>query len=87
MYLCPELEVPFCNPLQQCCPAGVRLKDGKELEADLVVDASGRRSKLPSWLEEAGYQPPAESHVDSHMAYAMRLYAIMCCGSILWIER
>lgn len=56
--------------------AGVRLKDGKEMKADLIVDASGRRSKLPSWLEEAGYQQPAESHVDSHLGYAMRLYEL-----------
>ena len=46
------------------------------MKADLVVDASGRRSKLPSWLEEAGYQPPAETHVDSHIGYAMRLYEL-----------
>ena len=67
-----------------CCPAslstdpntGVRLKDGKEIKADLVVDASGRRSMLPSWLEEAGYQPPAETHVDSHLGYTMRLYEL-----------
>ena len=46
------------------------------MKADLVVDASGRRSKLPSWLKEAGYQPPAETHVDSHIGYAMRLYEL-----------
>ncbi|CAL5222755.1 g5166 [Coccomyxa viridis] len=55
---------------------GIRLKDGRETKADLVVDASGRRSKLPGWLQEAGYQPPAESHVDSHLGYAMRLYEL-----------
>ena len=41
-----------------------------------MVDASGRRSKLPSWLEEAGYQAPAETHVDSHIGYCMRLYEL-----------
>jgi hypothetical protein len=40
--------------------AGVRLADGRQLEADLVVDASGRGSSTPGWLEAAGYQPPPE---------------------------
>lgn len=33
---------------------GVRTDAGEELRADLVVDAMGRRSQLPRWLEEAG---------------------------------
>ena len=65
---------------QQCMNhgfiAGVRLKDGEELRVDLVVDCSGRRSKLPSWLVEAGYQAPVETHVDSHIGYGMRLYQL-----------
>ena len=61
---------------RQSCLAGVRLRDGEELRAELVVDASGRRSKLPSWLEDAGYERPAETHVDSHIGYSMRLYEI-----------
>lgn len=62
------------GPTGQPCLAGVRLKDGEELKAGLVVDASGRRSKLPGWLEAAGYERPAEAHVDSHIGYSMRLY-------------
>ena len=31
---------------------GVRTDDGEDLRADLVVDAAGRRSRLPSWLTD-----------------------------------
>ena len=37
---------------------GVRLESGEELLADLVVDAGGRRSPMPRWLEALG-RPPA----------------------------
>ena len=36
------------------------LADGEVFEADLVVDAMGRRSPTPRWLEEIGANPPAE---------------------------
>ncbi|MGH9191334.1 MAG: NAD(P)/FAD-dependent oxidoreductase [Acidimicrobiales bacterium] len=42
--------------------------------ADLVVDASGRRSHAPDWLAAAGYDRPAESTVDADLAYATRIY-------------
>lgn len=50
--------------------------DGGErlLEAELVVDASGRRSRAPEWLADLGYQPPEEWHVDAQVGYASRLY-------------
>lgn len=44
------------------------------LLADLVVDASGRRSHAPDWLAAAGYDRPDESHVDANLAYATRTY-------------
>jgi 2-polyprenyl-6-methoxyphenol hydroxylase-like FAD-dependent oxidoreductase len=37
---------------------GVRTTDGEELVADLVVDASGRRTKLADWLRAAGGRVP-----------------------------
>jgi 2-polyprenyl-6-methoxyphenol hydroxylase-like FAD-dependent oxidoreductase len=40
------------------------------LEADLVVDASGRGSRAPAWIERLGYRPPQESLVHSHLGYA-----------------
>ncbi len=44
------------------------------LEADLVVDASGRGSRTPKWLEEMGYAPPEEERVTIHVGYSTRLY-------------
>ena len=59
--------------------AGVRLQCRRcqseiELPADLVVDASGRNSKAPKWLESLGYIPPEEWSVDSFAGYATRIY-------------
>lgn len=48
----------------------------KQLSAALVVDASGRASKLPIWLQALGYEAPAESVVNSHLGYASRLYKL-----------
>lgn len=44
------------------------------LEADLIVDASGRRSKAPQWLEELGYDAPPEETINSGLGYASRFY-------------
>lgn len=44
------------------------------LPADLVVDASGRHSQLPQWLEELGYPPPPETRINSFLGYASRWY-------------
>ena len=46
----------------------------ESIVADLVVDASGRRSHAPDWLAAAGYERPAESTVDADLAYATRMY-------------
>jgi 2-polyprenyl-6-methoxyphenol hydroxylase-like FAD-dependent oxidoreductase len=45
-----------------------------ELEADLVVDASGRSSRAPAWLEAIGREAPVESVVDSFAGYSSRWY-------------
>jgi 2-polyprenyl-6-methoxyphenol hydroxylase-like FAD-dependent oxidoreductase len=50
--------------------------DPGRLEADLVVDASGRGSKAPRWLERLGYERPAEQHVRAHFGYASRLVRV-----------
>jgi 2-polyprenyl-6-methoxyphenol hydroxylase-like FAD-dependent oxidoreductase len=47
-----------------------------EMPADLVVDASGRSSRVPEWLERHGYSRPRESTVGIDLKYASRLYAI-----------
>src|SRR5215470_13011578 len=55
---------------------GVRARvDGKAEEtvnADLVVDASGRGSSSAAWLEELGYQPPANEKVEIGIGYTSR---------------
>lgn len=45
-----------------------------ELAADLVVDASGRSSRTPEWLEHLGRARPAEDRVESGLGYATRVY-------------
>jgi 2-polyprenyl-6-methoxyphenol hydroxylase-like FAD-dependent oxidoreductase len=40
------------------------------LTADLVVDATGRGSRTPVFLEQLGYERPAEDEVMVHLAYA-----------------
>jgi len=58
---------------------GVQLTDrgtgaGQTLAADLVVDASGRGSRTPQWLEQLGYAPPLEERVEVQLGYATRVY-------------
>jgi flavin-dependent dehydrogenase len=48
---------------------GVRTEDGHELDADLVVDAGGRRSALPTLLTNIGARAPIEEHADCGFVY------------------
>ncbi|APR76530.1 putative secreted protein [Minicystis rosea] len=55
----------------------VRKRDGgaeETLPASLVVDASGRGSQTPKWIEALGYPKPPESTVKIHVGYATRFY-------------
>lgn len=45
-----------------------------ELAADLVIDASGRGSKLPAWLQALGQPAPGVEEVDVDLRYATRQY-------------
>ena len=47
---------------------------GENLTADLVVDASGRGSQTPVWLEVLGYAKPVQSLVEINMGYTSRIY-------------
>jgi 2-polyprenyl-6-methoxyphenol hydroxylase-like FAD-dependent oxidoreductase len=47
---------------------------GERIEADLVVDASGRSSRVVRWLDELGLPAPEEVIVDSDGGYATRWY-------------
>jgi 2-polyprenyl-6-methoxyphenol hydroxylase-like FAD-dependent oxidoreductase len=44
------------------------------LDADLVVDATGRGSRLPVWLTEIGYPRPDEEKMKIGLAYTTRTY-------------
>ena len=45
-----------------------------DLEADLVVDASGRNSHAPAWLMSLGYAQVQESVVNAFLGYSSRVY-------------
>lgn len=47
-----------------------------ELEADLVVDTTGRGSRTPAWLEELGYERPVEDKMTIGLAYTTRHYRV-----------
>jgi 2-polyprenyl-6-methoxyphenol hydroxylase-like FAD-dependent oxidoreductase len=46
----------------------------EELYADLVVDATGRASRAPEWLEAIGYPRPEETTINAHLGDATRVY-------------
>ena len=46
------------------------------LSADLVVDASGRGSRTPVWLERLGYPRPKVEQVQIGLTYATRIYRL-----------
>lgn len=46
------------------------------LDADLVVDATGRGSRIPVWLEALGYQRPEEEKIQIDLGYATRTYRL-----------
>ena len=48
---------------------GVIDADGKTIEADLVIDATGRVSRTLGWLDKLGYERPEESHIHCEFAY------------------
>ncbi|MFD9725182.1 FAD-dependent oxidoreductase [Streptomyces sp. NPDC059072] len=48
--------------------------------ADLVVDASGRRSPVPAWLTAAGCRPPVVESHRTGIAYLCRWYRLRADG-------
>lgn len=43
------------------------------LDADLVVDATGRAGRTTKWLAQLGYRPPAEDEIKVDIAYTSRV--------------
>jgi 2-polyprenyl-6-methoxyphenol hydroxylase-like FAD-dependent oxidoreductase len=60
--------------------SGIYLRERGQLDertvvtADLIVDASGRTSKLSQWLPELGYALPADAQVKTNIGYSTRHY-------------
>lgn len=48
----------------------------RTLDADLVVDTTGRGSRTPAWLQELGYDRPEEETVKVGLAYTTRHYRL-----------
>jgi len=48
----------------------------REITAALVVDASGRSSHMPRWLQSLGHEAPHETVVNAFVGYASRIYRI-----------
>jgi 2-polyprenyl-6-methoxyphenol hydroxylase-like FAD-dependent oxidoreductase len=53
---------------------GVRTSEGEEIAADLVVDASGRGSRSPQWLEAIGAGRPQEEDAGVDFTYFTRYF-------------
>ena len=53
---------------------GVQLKGGEEVDADFVVDASGRSSQLPQWLSAIGFEAPPQECISAGLGYGSRTY-------------
>jgi 2-polyprenyl-6-methoxyphenol hydroxylase-like FAD-dependent oxidoreductase len=84
------LELPNVCALENCsvrglvadaaskCVMGVRAcvggKPEETLHADLVVDATGRGSSSPTWLEQLGYPAPSNEKVHIGICYTTRTY-------------
>jgi 2-polyprenyl-6-methoxyphenol hydroxylase-like FAD-dependent oxidoreductase len=52
---------------------GIQL-DGEALPADLIIDATGRGSHTPQWLESLGYQKSPEERVEIALSYTTRFF-------------
>ena len=52
---------------------GVQL-DKRSIDADLVVDSTGRGSQATAWLESMDYEAPAEDKVEVQLVYTTRMF-------------
>ncbi|MGH7913684.1 MAG: NAD(P)/FAD-dependent oxidoreductase, partial [Candidatus Binataceae bacterium] len=56
--------------------SGVRCDDGQSVEADLVVDASGRASPAARWLAAAGLSEPRKTTIGVDTAYSTAKFRV-----------
>ncbi len=55
---------------------GVKLHNRKQIQANLVVDASGRSSQAAQWLTDIGQTPAPETVINPFLGYATRRYKL-----------
>jgi 2-polyprenyl-6-methoxyphenol hydroxylase-like FAD-dependent oxidoreductase len=77
----PNVELRFEAPIDEPVHEGgrvraVRMRDGELLEADLVVDATGRGSHSPGWLEQWGYGRVKEQQVEVGLSYVSGIFEL-----------
>ena len=53
---------------------GVHTSAQNTIPGTLVIDATGRGSKLSQWLESLGYPQPPETEVNGHLGYASQIF-------------
>jgi len=58
----------------QPADASLPAPDDQVLTADVVIDASGRSSRLPTWLEGLGLPPASTTTIDAQVGYATRRF-------------
>lgn len=58
--------------------------EGEVLAADLVVDASGRSSKIVHWLEALGYEVPEAERLKVSLGYSTRHYKLPAHHADRW---
>jgi 2-polyprenyl-6-methoxyphenol hydroxylase-like FAD-dependent oxidoreductase len=63
---------------------GVVLDDGTTIDADLVVDASGRGSRSDRWLSALGFPTPEPIEIKIGVTYTTRLYRRAAGGLDGW---
>ncbi|EKG37862.1 putative secreted protein [Pseudomonas syringae pv. avellanae str. ISPaVe013] len=69
--------IEFCGAENLRQVSGVAIDDGsgeRNLSCDLLVDASGRGTHMPSWLKDAGFGNVQHSVVKTELGYASRIY-------------
>ncbi|CAN5473874.1 hypothetical protein BH10CHL1_BH10CHL1_44940 [soil metagenome] len=76
-----KLVLWLCTDEQKHQATGVQMRDRHNvlaapttLQADLVLDASGRDSRALEWLEGLGYTPPQEATINAFAGYSTRIY-------------
>ena len=73
---CDALELVHDRDRNRVTGVEVAPREGSKemISSDLVVDASGRGSRSPSWLGAMGYAKPREEQIKVNIGYKTRLY-------------